>query len=255
MTRSGVAKLADLGLAKRTDETSHLTAARQGFGTPHYMPYEQAINAKQADRPQRHLRPGRDPLPSRDRRRAVLRRQPSGGRREEGTRAVPAGQRSQFRGAAHPRRDHQQNDGARSARSLSDSQRSDYRPGALPPGVAGVELRRSRSGDAGSRRAKISGVLGRADAAGHGRCHPGRTHRGVVPTVSRGGRHLAEAARDDATDRQALRRIRPAGQRGGGPRGSQRRLPPARRLCGVPRRRPANDTASAAQAGRGRDGG
>jgi serine/threonine-protein kinase len=49
VTRSGVAKLADMGLAKRTDETSHLTAARQGFGTPHYMPYEQAINARQAD--------------------------------------------------------------------------------------------------------------------------------------------------------------------------------------------------------------
>jgi serine/threonine-protein kinase len=49
VTRSGVAKLADMGLAKRTDEASHLTAARQGFGTPHYMPYEQAINAKYAD--------------------------------------------------------------------------------------------------------------------------------------------------------------------------------------------------------------
>ena len=49
VTRSGVAKLADMGLAKRTDETSHLTAARQGFGTPHYMPYEQAVNAKGAD--------------------------------------------------------------------------------------------------------------------------------------------------------------------------------------------------------------
>jgi serine/threonine-protein kinase len=49
MTRSGLAKLADLGLAKRTDETSHLTAARQGFGTPYYMPYEQAMNAKSAD--------------------------------------------------------------------------------------------------------------------------------------------------------------------------------------------------------------
>lgn len=46
---SGVAKLADLGLAKRTDEASHLTAARQGFGTPYYMPYEQAMNARQAD--------------------------------------------------------------------------------------------------------------------------------------------------------------------------------------------------------------
>jgi serine/threonine protein kinase len=44
-----VAKLSDLGLAKRTDEASHLTAARQGFGTPFYMPYEQAINAKYAD--------------------------------------------------------------------------------------------------------------------------------------------------------------------------------------------------------------
>jgi serine/threonine-protein kinase len=49
ITRTGVAKLADMGLAKRTDEASHLTAARQGFGTPHYMPYEQAVNAKYVD--------------------------------------------------------------------------------------------------------------------------------------------------------------------------------------------------------------
>jgi serine/threonine protein kinase len=49
ITLSGVAKLSDLGLAKRIDEASHLTATRQGFGTPYYMPYEQAINAKYAD--------------------------------------------------------------------------------------------------------------------------------------------------------------------------------------------------------------
>src|SRR5262249_5674656 len=49
LTQSGVAKLSDLGLAKRTDEASNLTAARQGFGTPYYMPYEQAMNAKYAD--------------------------------------------------------------------------------------------------------------------------------------------------------------------------------------------------------------
>ncbi len=49
ITRAGVAKLTDFGLAKRTDEASHLTAARQGFGTPFYMPYEQAVNAKHAD--------------------------------------------------------------------------------------------------------------------------------------------------------------------------------------------------------------
>jgi serine/threonine-protein kinase len=49
ITQSGVAKLSDLGLAKRTDETSHLTHARQGFGTPYYMPYEQAMNAKHVD--------------------------------------------------------------------------------------------------------------------------------------------------------------------------------------------------------------
>jgi serine/threonine protein kinase len=49
VTRSGVAKLGDLGLAKRTDEPSHLTAVRQGFGTTAYMPYEQATNAKRAD--------------------------------------------------------------------------------------------------------------------------------------------------------------------------------------------------------------
>jgi serine/threonine protein kinase len=49
ITRAGVAKLADMGLAKRTDESSHLTMARQGFGTPYYMPYEQAMNARTAD--------------------------------------------------------------------------------------------------------------------------------------------------------------------------------------------------------------
>jgi serine/threonine-protein kinase len=49
ITRSGVAKLADLGLSKATDQVSHLTATRQGFGTPYYMPYEQAMNAKSAD--------------------------------------------------------------------------------------------------------------------------------------------------------------------------------------------------------------
>jgi serine/threonine protein kinase len=49
ITRAGVAKLGDLGLAKRTDEASHLTQARQGFGTTAYMPYEQAMSAKHAD--------------------------------------------------------------------------------------------------------------------------------------------------------------------------------------------------------------
>jgi serine/threonine-protein kinase len=49
ITRAGVSKLVDLGLARRIDEASHLTAARQGFGTTYYMPYEQAINAKYAD--------------------------------------------------------------------------------------------------------------------------------------------------------------------------------------------------------------
>jgi serine/threonine protein kinase len=49
LARSGSAKLSDLGLAKRVDETSHLTATRQGFGTTAYMPYEQAVNARKAD--------------------------------------------------------------------------------------------------------------------------------------------------------------------------------------------------------------
>jgi serine/threonine-protein kinase len=49
LTQSGLAKLSDLGLAKRIDDVSHLTGARQGFGTPYYMPYEQALSAKQAD--------------------------------------------------------------------------------------------------------------------------------------------------------------------------------------------------------------
>jgi serine/threonine-protein kinase len=49
ITKAGVAKLADLGLAKRMDDASPLTGTHQAFGTPYYMPYEQAINAKKAD--------------------------------------------------------------------------------------------------------------------------------------------------------------------------------------------------------------
>lgn len=49
ITRSGVAKLADLGLSKQTDQSSTLTGMRQGFGTPYYMAYEQAMNARDAD--------------------------------------------------------------------------------------------------------------------------------------------------------------------------------------------------------------
>ena len=46
---SGLAKLSDLGLAKRRDDLNNLTHASQGIGTPYYMPYEQAMNAKMAD--------------------------------------------------------------------------------------------------------------------------------------------------------------------------------------------------------------
>ncbi len=46
---SGVAKLADLGLAKELDEASDLTALHQGFGTSWYMPPEQVLNARFVD--------------------------------------------------------------------------------------------------------------------------------------------------------------------------------------------------------------
>ena len=49
LTQSGLAKLSDLGLAKRRDDHANLTHATQGIGTPYYMPYEQAMNAKMAD--------------------------------------------------------------------------------------------------------------------------------------------------------------------------------------------------------------
>jgi serine/threonine protein kinase len=49
LTASGVAKLVDWGLAKNLEEDTRLTGRRQGFGTPYYMPYEQIMNARQAD--------------------------------------------------------------------------------------------------------------------------------------------------------------------------------------------------------------
>ncbi len=49
ITRKGVVKLADLGLAKQMDEENSMTQTGSGFGTPYYMPPEQARNAKYVD--------------------------------------------------------------------------------------------------------------------------------------------------------------------------------------------------------------
>lgn len=45
----GTAKLADLGLAKRLSDDSHLTAYSQNVGTSYYMSYEQSLNANLVD--------------------------------------------------------------------------------------------------------------------------------------------------------------------------------------------------------------
>jgi serine/threonine-protein kinase len=45
----GLAKLADLGLAKRLKDDAHLTSVNQGVGTSYYMPYEQALNSSLVD--------------------------------------------------------------------------------------------------------------------------------------------------------------------------------------------------------------
>lgn len=49
VTKKGVVKVADLGLAKATDEDMSMTQSGTGLGTPHYMPPEQARNAKYVD--------------------------------------------------------------------------------------------------------------------------------------------------------------------------------------------------------------
>jgi serine/threonine protein kinase len=49
VTRSGQAKLADLGLVKRIGEAAPRDSVVQGFGTSYYMPYEQAMNAHRVD--------------------------------------------------------------------------------------------------------------------------------------------------------------------------------------------------------------
>ena len=49
LTSRGIIKLADLGLAKATEEDVGLTQSGVGAGTPLYMAPEQAANAKHAD--------------------------------------------------------------------------------------------------------------------------------------------------------------------------------------------------------------
>jgi serine/threonine-protein kinase len=49
LTADGIVKLADLGLAKASDEDVDLTRTGIGIGTPLYAPPEQVRNAKQAD--------------------------------------------------------------------------------------------------------------------------------------------------------------------------------------------------------------
>src|SRR5262245_50037597 len=49
LSKAGVVKLADLGLAKALEEDLDLTRTGIGAGTPYYMAPEQAANAKQAD--------------------------------------------------------------------------------------------------------------------------------------------------------------------------------------------------------------
>ncbi len=45
----GIAKLADLGLAKRLNDDAHLTSVSQGVGTSYYMSYEQSLNGNLVD--------------------------------------------------------------------------------------------------------------------------------------------------------------------------------------------------------------
>ncbi|QDU36419.1 Serine/threonine-protein kinase PrkC [Maioricimonas rarisocia] len=49
VTSKGAVKVADLGLAKVLDEDMSMTQSGTGLGTPHYMPPEQARNAKYVD--------------------------------------------------------------------------------------------------------------------------------------------------------------------------------------------------------------
>ena len=80
LTKDGGVKLADLGLARITDDEKWgLSEAGMAIGTPYYISPEQVRGADQHRHPGRHLQPGRHALSHGDRPRALRRRDAVGG--------------------------------------------------------------------------------------------------------------------------------------------------------------------------------
>ena len=77
ITKAGVAKLADLGLARHVDDTETAEAEKnKAFGTPFYISPEQIRGQDGYRRPGRHLRTGCDLLSHGDRQGSLHRSQP-----------------------------------------------------------------------------------------------------------------------------------------------------------------------------------
>ena len=252
LSRSGAAKLTDLGLLKRIGEPASLTAVQQGFGTSYYMPYEQAVQPRTVDGRSDiyalgatlyHLLTGQVPFPG-DNHLEIIQKKGIGV-------FVPAAMRNPD-GAGPLGRHSGEDAGTAALRPLSDRGRAGRRFGALRFGQSLAPVCRSRLERRKPGTALVERVCQPADLDGSPQPWPGQdpdgqSQRGLVSALPRYDGPLVQNQGDDqATPSPAANRTN-AGQRQGLSR-TAGTVPAADYLPAFPRNRAAASASASSAA-------